>query len=291
MTTTPAGPTTQPAPPAPRTPTSPWPARPRPRGLPLLATGLRQRARGLLLWSLGLAAVVLMYLPLYPSIATTLQEQVSAMPEGVVAAFGMGETDPAGYAQTTVYGLLGAVLVIVFAVTGSSRLVAAEEESGLLELYLSHGVSRQRVLAERALLLLLELVVLTAVVVTLTLVLGPGADLGFDAPQVLAAGAGLLGIGVLVGGVGLGVGAMTGSRGLATGAAALAGVGGYLANVVADIADLPWLERLSAFHWAYGHEPLRAGFDGDGAVLLLYGVAALAYAVGAVVLARRDVGV
>jgi len=279
------------------TQTRPAPAAPtatterRVEGLPLLRTALRQRRRGLLLWSLGLATVVLMYLPLYPSMRGNLQTQIDALPEGVAQAFGMTSMDAAGYAQSTVYGLIGAILIIVFAVTAGAKAVAGEEESGLLDLYLAHGVSRQRLLAERTLHLLLELTVLAGVVVALTLLVNPGAELDLTVEQVLAAGLALLGLGVVTGVAGLAVGAATGTRGAATGAAALVGVGGYLGNVIGDIAELPWLKDLSPFHWAYGFEPLRNGFDGGASLLLLYGTAALAYLVGAVLFARRDIGV
>lgn len=284
MSTTVARPAPAPAP-------APPPVEPpgRVRGLPLVATAFRQRRRSLLFWGLGLAAVVLLYLPLYPSLENTLQQQVESLPDDLSTAFGLSQTDAAGYAQSTVYGLLGAVLLVVFAIMAGARSVAAEEDNGLLDLYLSHGVSRQRLLAERTLHLLLELVLLVAVVVGLTLAVAPGAGLGLSVGQVVAAGTGLLGLGVLTGLVGVAVGAATGSRGVAVGAATVVGVGGYLANVVSDVADLPWLRVLSPFHWAYGFEPLRNGFDGGASLLLLFAVAALAYGVGAVVFQRRDI--
>lgn len=266
-------------------------ARDRVRGLPLLATSLRQRRRGLLFWALGLAAVVMLYVPLYPSLEGSIEEQMAALPDGMAQAFGMTRMDAPGYVQSTVFGLLGAVLIIIFSLTAGARAVAADEESGLLDLYLAHGVSRQRLLAERLLGLLVELLVLVGVVVLLVLVVGSGAGLGFSVGQVLAAGLGMLGLGAVTGVVGLAVGAATGSRGLALGAAGVVGVGGYLANVVADLAELPWLKDLSTFHWAYGFDPLRNGFDGAGTLLLLYGVAALAYLLGAVAMDRRDIGV
>ena len=260
------------------------------RGVPLLATAVRQRRRGLVFWGLGLATVVLMYLPLFPSMEDSLQAQIDALPEGMAQAFGMTQMDAPGYVQSTVYGLLGAILLIVFAVMAGARAVAAEEDSGLLDLYLSHGVSRQRLLAERTAHLLLELVLLVAVVVVLTLLISPGAGLGLSTTQVLAAGTGLLGLGVLTGVTGVAAGAATGSRGVALGAATVVGVGGYLADVVSDLADVPWLRELSAFHWAYGFEPLRNGFGGGASLLLLYGGAAVAYLVGAALLERRDIG-
>lgn len=273
-----------------RAPTTSDTSRTAVRGVPLLATSLRQRRRALLFWALGLATVVLMYLPLYPSLEGSLDEQIAALPEGMAQAFGMAQMDAPGYAQSTVFGLLGAILLIVFAINGGARAVASEEDSGLLDLYLAHGVSRQRLLAERTAGLLLELLVLVTVVVALVLVVNPGAGLGFTTEQVLAAGAGLLGLGVVTGVVGLAAGAATGSRGAALGAATVVGVGGYLANVVADIADVPWLKEVSPFHWAYGSEPLRNGFDGGASLLLLLAVAALAYLVGAALFDRRDIG-
>ncbi len=277
---------TWPAPAAPTTTTQR-----RAGGLPLLTTAWRQRRRGLLLWSLGLAGVVLMYLPLYPSMRGSLQTQIDALPEGVAQAFGLTSMDAAGYAQSTVYGLIGAILVIVFAIAAGAKAVAREEESGLLDLYLAHGVSRQRLMAERTLHLLLELTVLAGAVVLVTLLVNPGAELDVTVAQVLAAGLGLLGLGVVTGVVGLAAGAATGSRGASMGAATLVGVGGYLANVIGDTAELPWLKELSPFHWAYGFEPLRNGFDGGASLLLLYGTAAVAYLVGAALFVRRDIGV
>ncbi len=266
------------------------PRRPRPAGLPLLAAATRQRRRGLFFWSLGTGAVVLLYAPLYPSLEGSLDEQVAALPDGMAEAFGMSVMDAPGYVQSTVFGLLGAVLVLVFAITAGARAVAAEEDAGLLDLYLSHGVSRRRLFVERSLHLLLELTVLATVVVVLLAALTPGAGLGFSFAQVLAAGLGLLGIGVLTGSVGLAVGAATGSRGLALGAAAVVGAGGYLADVLGDIAELPWLEDVSPFCWAYGSEPLRNGFDGAASLLLLYGVAVVVLALGALAFDRRDIG-
>lgn len=266
-------------------------ARTGPSGLPLVGAALRLRRRALALWALGLLAVVLMYLPLYPSLADSLDEQIAALPEGVAQAFGMGAMDPAGYTQATVFGLLAVVLLVVVATTGGARAVAAEEESGLLDLYLAHGVSRQRLLAERALQLALELALLASVVVVATLAVSPASGLGLTVAQVGAAGVGLFGLGLLTGVVALSVGAMTGSRAAALGAGALTAVGSYLADAVADIADLPWLKALSPFDWAYGFEPLRAGFDGGGSLLLLFGVAAVVYVAGALAFARRDIGV
>lgn len=267
------------------------PSRPRPAGLPLVVAAFRQRRRGLVFWSLGLAAVVLMYAPLYPSLEGSLEEQIASLPDGLAQAFGMTSMDAPGYVQSTVFGLLGAVLVLLFSVTAGARAVAGEEDKGLLDLYLTHGVSRRRLLAERALHLLLELLVLAGVVVLVLLAVTPGAGLGFGVDEVLAAGLGLLGIGVLTGAVALAVGAATGSRGAALGAAAVVGVGGYLANVLSDIAEVPWLKNVSPFHWAYGFEPLRNGFDGAWTLCLLYLVAGAAYGLGALALNRRDIGV
>ncbi|GIG28181.1 hypothetical protein [Cellulomonas marina] len=60
--------------------------------------------------------------------------------------------------------------------------------------------------------------------------------------------------------------------------------------MLSDIAALPWLRDVSAFHWAYGSEPLRHGFTGTSPQLLLYGLALVAYVLGALGFDRRDIG-
>lgn len=94
---------------------------------------------------------------------------VSQMPEALTKTVGFDAiTTGAGYAQSTLYGLLGFVLITIASISWGSSAVAGAEENGRLELTLAHSVSRSGYYLN----MLLALLVRTAAM----------AGLGVDAP-------------------------------------------------------------------------------------------------------------
>jgi ABC-2 type transport system permease protein len=83
------------------------------------------------------------------------------------------------------------------------------------------------------------------------------------------------------------VGAATGRRGIALGTAAAVAVAAYLLSYLSPIAEAPWMERISPFHWYIGAEPLATGVDWPG-LGLLAALAVLAAVGGAAAFDRRD---
>jgi len=261
---------------------------------PVLSRWLTDSRRGLVGWSLALTLVVLMYLPLFPSLASSgaLQNSVDSLPPDLAEAFGMGQmTDGAGYAQSTVYGLLGMLLLTVAAIGAGSRAVAGDEEHGGLELTLAHAVARRRVVLERAAAIALTVLGLAALVGLVAAAVNAPADLGLSAGGLLGGTLALGALALLHGAVALTVGSATGRRVVALSAAAGVAVLGYLANTLGP--RLSWGEAAQAaspFHWAYGADPLRNGPDWSGLGLLVLATVVLT-GVAAVALDRRDVGV
>jgi ABC-2 type transport system permease protein len=243
-------------------------------------------------WSLALAAVSAVYAAFWPAIGggPEMQALVENTPKGLVTALGYDRIgSPAGYLESTVYGLLASALLLVFAIAGGARLLAGEEEGGTLELELAHPVARRRVAAEHLGVLAASVAVLVAVTTLAVLVLAAVVDMGVAVAGVLAASTGML---LLVLGFGLiafGVGAATGRRTVALAVAAGVAVLAYVADAVAPLVEWGgWLEAVSPFSWYLAPDPLATGWH----LPSLLGLAAVSVVFAAVALVgidRRDV--
>lgn len=257
--------------------------------LPVLSGVLRDQRRSLLLWSLALTAVCAMYISIYPAMgATDMTSLVEDLPEGMVNAFGYDQIGTAaGYLTSTVYALLGPVLLLVFAIATGTRLLAGQEEDGTLELEFTAPISRRRLLAERLVALWLDIVILVGVLTAVTLLLVVALNLQVGVRNILAGSAGLLLLVIGFGTVGLAVGAVTGRRVIGLGVAAALAVVAFIFDAVGPTIDAGWMTAVSPFSWYLEDSPLLEGFDVQGLILLaLVPIAAAAPAL--VVFDRRD---
>jgi ABC-2 type transport system permease protein len=260
--------------------------------LPILRRSLAESWRSLVGWTIGVAAALLLYLPLYPSLGGNgqLQEILDQLPRELVKTIGYDQIGTgAGYAQATFYGLIGFVILLIAAISWGGAAIAGAEESGRLELALAHAVGRLQYALESALSILVRLAWLGLFAAVVVLALNEPAELDLDWTDVLAVTAALVGLTLLSGALGLAVGALTGRRSLATGAGAAIAVLGYVFNAVANqSADLEGLRVVSPYAWAYHAMPLENGADWGG-LALLWGISALLIAVAAIGLRQRDV--
>ncbi len=241
---------------------------------------------------LGLVAVLLLYLPLYPSIGGDgeMQKVIDSLPSELVSTLGYEDiATGAGYVQATFFGLMGFVLLTIAATSWGSASIAGAEESGRLELELAHGVARTAFAVQSAAAILLKLLVLGIVAALVVVALDDSAELGLNPLDVVAVTASLTGLALLTAMVALAVGAVTGRRLFATAAGAGIAVIGYALNAIANqVADLEGLRTFSPYAWAFGADPLAEGVDWGG-LALLGGASLLSAAIGVAALRRRDV--
>lgn len=257
--------------------------------LPITLRTLRDQRRALLLWGIAVAAISGMYIALYPTMGATgeMEALIENMPEAMVTAFGYDQIGTAGgWMTSTVYGLIGPVLLLVFAVGNGARL-AGQEEDGSLELELTAPVERQRLLAERLAALVIGIAVLVGVVAAVTFALNAAQDQGVPAVNVWAGVAGLFLLVVGFATLALAAGAITGRRSIALAVGGGVAVVAFVFDALGPTVEADWMTAVSPFSWYLGENPLLDGFD-VGGLLLLAVVPVVAATAAFVVFSRRD---
>jgi ABC-2 type transport system permease protein len=262
----------------------------------VLLWALRDRRRAAVGWAIGIGALVLTAVAIFPSIRdqASFDELIEELPPAVQALFGaqagVAFSSAPGYMHSRLTSTLLPLLLIVFAVGAGARAVGGHEEEGLLELVVAAPVRRARVVAQRMLAAAALTVVLGIVALVATLVLAPPFGALEDIAVVDLAGAVAMGVGLalLHGGIAAGVGAWRGRRAPAIATGTVVAVGGYLLQaLLATSTELASVRWLSPWHWLLGTNPLVRGADGVG-ILVPAALGAVAAAAGAVVFTRRD---
>jgi ABC-2 type transport system permease protein len=254
---------------------------------------LWDQRRSLLGWAIGFVAVAVIYGGFYPFASTPeYAELIDSLPAGLAEAFGWDEISTAhGYLGSTVYGILGPVLVIIMAIGFGAKAIAGSEEAGHLELLIAQPVSRSRVVLQRAVALVIAtLVGGLAVFMSILAIRGP-VDIELPIGNIAVTSLNLALLGAVFGTLALLVGGFVGKRGLVIGVSAVVAVGSYLANGLApQVQGLAWLQDLSPFYWFAGTATLRDGIDLPK-TLLLAALSLVFVIIAAVAFNRRDVGV
>lgn len=260
--------------------------------LPVFVQDLHEGARSLLGWAIGLVVVMMVYLPFYELMGgSEIQDLLDVLPPALVETIGYEQmASGPGYVQAAILGLLGFVLGTIAAVGWGARAIAGDEETGTLELTLAHRVSRERLVLERALGILVRLAALGVVVAVVLLVAAGPFGLELDAGNVLAAVTAFVLLLLTTAMAALAAGAVVGRRAVALAAGAGLAVAGYVGDAVGGQVDSwGWLQDISPFAWAYGRDPISEGWDLGGLGLLL-ALSAVLLGVAVLAFRRRDIG-
>ncbi|MDJ0350181.1 ABC transporter permease subunit [Cryobacterium sp. PH29-G1] len=262
--------------------------------LPIFGKVFTDSWRGLVGWALGLAAAAFLYLPLYPSISggSAMQDIIKNLPPELIKTLNYDQIGTgAGYAQATVFGLIGFVLMTIAATSWGASALGGDEESGRLELTLAHGVTRVQVAAARFCAIAVKILVLSALTFLFVLALNDPAQLQIDLGNLLGTSLMFGGVSLLTASVALLGGALSGRRigGIAAGSGVA--VVGYIFNALGNqSAGLEWLHNLSPYYWAFGSNPLSSGAD-PATIAAFYALSLVLAAAAALALRQRDIGV
>jgi len=235
-------------------------------GLPIFSESLRDSRLGIALWTLGVCSISGMYIAFWPLMkGDEMQTMIESLPEGLVVAMGYDRIlTGGGYVTSTTYGLMGLIVLLIFSVSLGARLVAGQEEDGILELELTGPVPRSRIYLERLLALWASITAPVLGLGVVTVGLGAAFDMGMPLVNVIAMS---LGFGLFHAGIGTAAyaaGAASGRRAVALGVGAVLGIVAFLFNAIGPVVDLGWMTAASPVYWYLGNEPLDNGFAWAG---------------------------
>lgn len=261
----------------------------------ILLKTLRDQRRGLGWWFLGIAALGLTTVLLYPSVgaAPEMEQLFEDLPPA--AQVFVGEiadiTSPEGYLTSQLFALMVPLLFIVYGIGQGAGAIAGEEAAGTMDLLLANPVPRSQVVLEKfgAMLaggMVLGLANLVGIAAGALIV-----DMEISLTRLSEATLLALLVGYLFAGFALLLGCWTGQRGVSIGVSAGVGVVTYLLNGFAMI--ISWLEPyryLSPFHYYTDNDPLNNGLDPVDTLILLV-LTAICLAAAVYTFQRRDVQV
>ncbi|MGH2710609.1 MAG: ABC transporter permease subunit [Actinomycetota bacterium] len=257
---------------------------------------LRDRRRAIAGWSVGLVAMTVFSVALYPSVkenAADLAKLTESLPKEILALVG-GDIDfasGAGFLHSRFFAFLGPLLLIVFTIGFGARTIAGEEQAGTLELVLATPVPRRSIVAQKLGGMLAAMTTL-GVVLWAAFALGSEAwDVGVTAGRIGAAVLSAVLLALTFGTIALLVGSATGKRAFASTAATVTAVVTYLMNAYASLVDAlkPW--RYASPWYYYDSANILRGVIEPGNLVVLVGLVAVFSSIALVVFDRRDVGV
>ncbi|MFJ1596496.1 ABC transporter permease subunit [Streptomyces sp. NPDC088261] len=244
---------------------------------------LTDNRRGLLGWALGTAVVGMAYASTYPS----QKENTASLPEALRESLHI-DASAAGYLHASVFGVILPLLAMIYGVTTGSRAVAGDEESGQLDLFLAHPVTRTKLVLQRFAAPVTGALAIAALVWIALLAIRNSAQLTSVTPvEFLAQCLNLALLAITFGALALGVGAAVGRRAVVLASTAVIGVLAYSASTFAGQLGADWIAYLSPFHYYIGGEPLKNGFQWADATVLVGATAVLILA-GTLRFNRRD---
>ncbi|WP_051798930.1 ABC transporter permease subunit [Catenuloplanes japonicus] len=196
----------------------------------------------------------------------------------------------AGYLETTVYGLMPPLLVVLCAVGLGARAVAGLEETGELELLLAGPIGRRRLVLTRYAGLVVSVTLIGLIIWASVQWFVFAGRIRIDAVDVAAACAGVVLVGLFFGSMAFAAGAFTGDRTVALTLTGTLVTVAYSLRALADTADetraMRWLSPFQYHLGGEGPHPLWPGGYELLLILLTGGLlTAAVYGFG-----RRDVG-
>lgn len=268
---------------------------------------LRARLRSTMVWTVGVAAIVVATAAFYPALKNFFADFQSQGSAGVSSLLGLTDgidpSSPLGYLWSNLYSNVVPWILMALGIALGVAAIAGEEEAGTLEYTLSSTATRRQILATRyagvftilfgvaalsglALLVTAPLFNLTGdmtVSIDGQTVTNPGLGVSNVAVGTFAAFA----VAVAEAGIAFLVGAVTGNRGRAIGIATGVAVASYLFYTLANLTGiLKFLTWLSSWRWYISGAMFINGLGWE--VVLPFTLAAACGGVAWVALERRD---
>jgi ABC-2 type transport system permease protein len=255
----------------------------------LVAHQLRSRVRSIVIWGVALGALGALYVALFPSMSSLLEQYVRGAPEQMQQFMGgsQGPITIEKWLEMEFVNVLIPVALPFLVMIIGARAIAGSEERKTLDLLLSNPVPRWHIVAGSVVTMAVSLAGVLVIAWVLTYVAVPlaGVDLG---PGRLAAGlAALWPMCLLFGTLALLASALLRRPALAVVIPAVILIAMYVIDGLAQVSKTVEPLRVLSLFYHLGR-PLEGDFPWTAVLLMLVGVCALTgAAMGA--FARRDI--
>lgn len=262
--------------------------------LAILRHTMSRSRTGILAWGLILAIYAGFMVTFYDNIlemSDMFTELISHYPEELVAFVGGAEgiTEPEGYLDVYLFSYMAPILGI-YAILAGSGLLVGDEERGLLDLFISHPISRTRLFFGRWAGFCLSLLLIVGLMWVGIVIPVGSTQLGLGAIDLIGPFLTLFAFLLLFGALALLLSLALPSRNLGAAVTGLVLGGGFMLNVIAEInPDLESINQFSPFAYFQGGKA-AAGMEWGWLAGLI--AAALVFSMIAWVLfQRRDIRV
>jgi ABC-2 type transport system permease protein len=262
--------------------------------LAILQHTLRRSRTAILAWGLILAIYAGSMVGFYDNLlgmSDMFTELISHYPEELVAFVGGAEgiTKPEGYLDTYLFSYLAPILGI-YAIIAGSGLLVGDEERGLLDLFISHPISRTRLFLGRWLGFCLSLLLIVVLMWIGIVIPVGGTQLGLGALELVGPFLSLYAFLLLFGTLAFALSLALPSRNLGAAVAGLILGGGFMLDVVSVInPDLEPINKFSPYPYFQGGQA-AAGIEW-GWLAGLFGTALVFSLIAWVLFQRRDIRV
>lgn len=231
---------------------------------PLFLKSLRDHARGIIGWTLGIMAIVVIQLSVYPTVRDSSagwSKVTDSFPEAFKEIFRMTDyTSEAGYLSAELLSFVVPFIFIGMGCTWGARIATEDEEKGAADIALGLPISRSSYLITRMMSAFVVLLIAgSAFLVTLTI----GArllEMSISISRFVIASLCLTLLAILMLGIATALGALSGRRSVALGVSMSAAIAMFLAYSLAPLVD--FLEPTTTFNpmqWTIGSQPLTQG--------------------------------
>lgn len=253
-----------------------------------------RRGRMLVLW-VGLVAVlyaggITLFYPTVLDSAAEFEQMLKVYPKELLAAFGITGSigDPGTFINSYIFQFLWPLAAAIAAILLATR-IAADAESGFLDLPLSSRMPRLRYLAATVSAQVVGLAVLSALTIGAIIAADLVIEPDFDPWRLVLAGVHALAMALAIAGVTTALAVAFLDRGRAGGLAAAILIVMYLVNVIAQLApSVRDLARISAFHYFDLKAVIDTGVYPLGATAVFLSVAILGWLAAAIIFRGRD---
>jgi ABC-2 type transport system permease protein len=250
---------------------------------------LRDQRRALVGWSTAVAVLVVLMAALWPSVRDMFdQDLLAAYPEAMQRLFDIDAmATGAGFLNAELFSIILPGMFIAYGISRGARLIAGEEQDGILEVVVVGPLSRPRLLLHKAAALATGIVVLGAVLLATMLVASAVMDMGIPVAHAAIGALAMVLIGIQFGWLALAVGAATGRWAASVAVPGSLAVAAYALHVVGALVEAvePW-QPLSPFTQAIGDGPVGGAVPSGFTWLALAAIVVIAAAVP--VFRRRD---